>query len=106
MNDLSSMTYEKWPVTNGICHWSLAISHMSSSQSFMEALGCSGRRTDLVVPAANGCSVFKLCGDETDSRFAVAHGIQPHGHLGACRNRRCTIAHTPQLLRATSLGCS
>src|SRR5438105_3205047 len=23
------MTYENWPVTNGICHWSLANSHMS-----------------------------------------------------------------------------
>ena len=23
------MTYENWPVTNDICHWSLANSHMS-----------------------------------------------------------------------------
>src|SRR5205823_4232148 len=23
------MTYENWPATNGICHWSLANSHMS-----------------------------------------------------------------------------
>src|SRR5438874_5164705 len=25
----TSMTYEHWPVTNDICHWSLANSHMS-----------------------------------------------------------------------------
>src|SRR5205085_8038679 len=60
-----------------------------------------GGWTDLIVPAANGCSVFKLCCDETTGRLAVAHGIEPYGHLRARRERRGAISHTSKLIRAS-----